>query len=1041
MFLKYLYSLSALLLTVTLPIHAQQRSYDEAVKIATNFFESQNNTSTVSALQQKATHARKLIKYSKKAASTSAAYYLFQNESTKQLIVVSGDERMQNILGYTDQALNQNTLPEGLTDLLSGYEAAYNALKRTSTTTKNTTKPNQSQSVTSSSTLKKTVQEKLLQTAEWGQGTPFNNQVPQGYPVGCAATAMAIVMQYHQWPEVGAGSKTHIWKDSVMTANFGQTHYDWANMPSNYNNGYTEAQARAVSQLMRHAGISVEMYYAAESSGARQTLVPGALSQYFRYAQTARLLNAADYDATTWHQLLRDEIDANRPVIYTGESTLGRGAHGFVLDGYRDNLFHFNFGWNGSGNGYFAVSALNSISSSFEFANKQQAVLGITPLKEENCAPLSLDIPNAYEGFYTPLTTLKANESVSLHLSNLTALRTWKGQLAWALRRADGTQIELLAPQTMQINGGGAQSIDFTLQSTHTAQSGDYLQLMACEDTATTWRPVLNAKRQEVVLSAFNRQPPVVHVVQALKHAHLATNLNSNNSYEGQPLMGAPYTFTPQFDAELKKTLVQTRLSGEVWQQVTEGASITVIPTTDTLYIKAKGYTTADIIESSTLHVDQAGKLQSTMNAQVADPDAIESLTITGSLSSEDISYLSTLQSLQQLNLENTTVNEGLFGAPFAGFSRLTVCTLPRSLKALGSEAFKNCASLTSISLPVSLQATGADLFSGCEALTHLYVHPSSPTCVSAEAFNKLPHPDRVTIHVQQGLIDAYQSQSPWSIFTHFVDDLAALPRSFTADGIHYKAIYQGDGNYAQVTIPEGEMYHDAITIPATVSYQGIDYVVNGFDNTDGLSPFVGNPFITSLTLNLQVDTLRARLFMGCTNLSTLQLPTTLCYIDTECFRNCPMLQQITLPATVQALGDNAFCGCQYLSDIYCYAPTPPSGSNTDNYPFAQCRPQNVTLHVPASCESLYRTSGFWSRFSNIVADLPMVETGVVQVHSSAANSFPIKVVGKQWITLHLDCSQNITLHRFDGTLLRKISLPQGTHRIWVEDACVLSGK
>lgn len=66
MFLKYLSSLSALLLTVTLPIHAQQRSYDEAVKVATNFFQSQNNTSTVSALQQKATHARKLIKYSKK---------------------------------------------------------------------------------------------------------------------------------------------------------------------------------------------------------------------------------------------------------------------------------------------------------------------------------------------------------------------------------------------------------------------------------------------------------------------------------------------------------------------------------------------------------------------------------------------------------------------------------------------------------------------------------------------------------------------------------------------------------------------------------------------------------------------------------------------------------------------------------------------------------------------------------------------------------------------------------------------------------------
>lgn len=78
-----------------------------------------------------------------------------------------------------------------------------------------------------------------------------------------------------------------------------------------------------------------------------------------------------------------------------------------MLDGYRDNLFHFNFGWNGSGNGYFAISAITSTDRSFEFANKQQAVIGITPLKAENCAPLQLDCQGKYEGFYTTLTTLK----------------------------------------------------------------------------------------------------------------------------------------------------------------------------------------------------------------------------------------------------------------------------------------------------------------------------------------------------------------------------------------------------------------------------------------------------------------------------------------------------------------------------------------------------------------------------------------------------------------------------------------------------------
>ena len=165
---------------------------------------------------------------------------------------------------------------------------------------------------------------------------------------------MAIVMRYHQWPDVGNGSKTHIWMDSVMTAKFGSTHYDWANMPMSYEK-FNDTQATAVALLMRHAGISVKMNYAPESSGAPQSLVPGALTQHFRYAATTRLVSAADYDAATWDNMMRHEIDADRPVIYTGDSRMGRGAHGFVLDGYRDNLFHFNFGWNGRQDAMAAV--------------------------------------------------------------------------------------------------------------------------------------------------------------------------------------------------------------------------------------------------------------------------------------------------------------------------------------------------------------------------------------------------------------------------------------------------------------------------------------------------------------------------------------------------------------------------------------------------------------------------------------------------------------------------------------------------------------
>ena len=404
--------------------------------------------------------------------------------------------------------------------------------------------------------------------------------------------------------------------------------------------------------------------------------------------------------------------------------------------------------------------------------------------------------------------------------------------------------------------------------------------------------------------------------------------------------------------------------------------------------------------------------------------------------------YLSSLQSLKLSNLENATTPQGLFGATFKNFSRLSSCVLPRSLKQIGSETFAGCSALQSISLPVCLQATGSKLFSGCQALADIYAHPSSPDCVAADAFDGLANPGKVTVHVQQGLAGAFQQSSKWSMFQRFTDDLPALPQRFTYNGIDYKAIYAGDGNFAEVTFPSGNMYSGAITIPATIAYEGIEYTVRGFDNTDGMSPFVGNMFVTALNLELRIDTLRSMQFMGCTNLADLKLPETLRYIGSECFRNCPMLTQIKLPASLEALGDNAFCGCQYLTDIYSYAQTPPEGSNTDSYPFAQCRPQNVRLHVPASSEAAYRATGFWTKFGNVVADLPDAPTdAITDAAADYCTTFPVKVAGKQWTTLHSHKAQTAYIYTLNGTLLRTVQLQKGANSVWTDEPSIIIAK
>lgn len=1002
------------LLFIGLPANAQKRSLAEAAKVATGFFHAEE----VDAMQMKEEEgSRRLQK--KVTDNTSDAYYMFRNKEDNRLVVISGDQRMQSILGYTDNAIEDNMMPDGLAELLTTYKRQYAALSP------------DCQTVCKSNLNKG---ERLLKTPDWGQWAPFNLRTPLSYPTGCAATAMSIVMRYHQWPVMGQGSKTHILKDSVMTADFEHTRYDWDNMPMSYDS-YTTAQAEAVSLLMRHAGIAVEMYYAAESSGARQSLVPGALTQYFRYAATTRLVSAADYDAATWEKMMRSEIDADRPVIYTGESTMGRGSHGFVLDGYRDNLFHFNFGWNGSGNGYFAISAFSSTSTAFEFANQQQAVIGIKPLREDNCAPLTLECEGKYEGFYSDLTTLTANTSVSIHLSSLTALRQWNGKLRWELCDAEGNVKEAFDSKTVSINGGNSQPIDFSFAPSTTATKGSYLRLMACENGKEEWTFVLNAKGQEVRMDAYERRVPVVEIISDMKNATLNDQNQGNVCFEGKPLLGSTYTYNIAWKSSTVKNIVQQRFCGEAYWRKSDKS---VMLTADTLYIKAKAYERSQLVQECQANVEKPGQLEATLLKATPDADAVESLTITGSLDDNDLAYLSTLQTLKKLNLENATIQQGLFGAPFKNFSRLETCELPRSLKQIGSETFKGCALLKTISLPVSLQATGNDILSGCQKMTDIYVRPSSPDCVATDAFRGLPNPQEVCIHVQQGLSDVFRSNAKWSMFSRITDDLPALPKRFACDGIEYRAIYQGDGNFAEVTIPSGEMYSGAIVIPATVTYQDVEYVVSGFDQTDGLSPFVGNPFITSLDLQLHVDTLRRMQFMGCTQLASLSLPSTLRYIEDECFRNCPMLTQISLPASLEALGDNAFCGCQFLTDIYCYAMVPPAGSEADNYPFAQCRPQNVMLHVPSGTENLYRTTGFWTRFSNVTEDLPADVTAIGNAMTPRSEMPPIKTVGRQYVTIRLNTARTVCIYSLNGTLRSTLTLPQGESQIWINEPSII---
>lgn len=218
----------------------------------------------------------------------------------------------------------------------------------------------------------------LLQTT-WDQSPYYNQLCPTGTPTGCVATAMSQIMKYHNWPASGNGWHKYTHSTyGIQYANFEYQNYDWLNMTNSLTSTSTNTEKEAIATLCYHAGVSVNMNYAADGSGAYSADVLYALTSYFKYDPSS--INIYDFDAnnqTEWINQIKTEIDAGRPVYYSGSSDAS-GGHAWVCDGYDDNNYlHINWGWGGIANGYFQASAMNP--GSYNFSESNGMITGIMP--------------------------------------------------------------------------------------------------------------------------------------------------------------------------------------------------------------------------------------------------------------------------------------------------------------------------------------------------------------------------------------------------------------------------------------------------------------------------------------------------------------------------------------------------------------------------------------------------------------------------------------------------------------------------------------
>lgn len=353
-------------LLIPIVVMAGPRSFQQAKAIA----EKQAALLGVTIDQKAMTKARKQGSKGEITLSQES-YYVFPNANSKGFTIVSGDDRLPEIVGYSSQgSYDENNLPEGFVSFMKAYQNLYNrvnlgdaeALKNLAEIKAWRNKKNASAASTSAVAP-------LLGNIEWDQTSPYNNMCPKYDSVhvaatGCVATAMAQVMAYYKYPkQLKADIPGYVnrWNGIPMeipTITREEGVYDWDNMLPKYNKeaNATQQQKDAVAKLMYHCGAAVQMNYGPESAAAVSATK---LAKYFGYdADLMMDLSRSSFTLDKWMQIIDTELAAGRPVLYGGQAS--DGGHQFVCDGKDgEGLYHINWGWSGSQNGYFDLSLLN----------------------------------------------------------------------------------------------------------------------------------------------------------------------------------------------------------------------------------------------------------------------------------------------------------------------------------------------------------------------------------------------------------------------------------------------------------------------------------------------------------------------------------------------------------------------------------------------------------------------------------------------------------------------------------------------------------
>lgn len=424
------------------------------------------------------------------AQKSDPAFYVFSSSDNKGFVIISGDDELKPVVGYSDNAC-LSEMPTALAEWLDEYSSYVNDVRN------GLIEPAMSKAVAPTG---KAIAP-MLETS-WNQSSPYNNKCPevngQKTPTGCTATAMAQIMKFHEWPIT---PKTNIvWNNNITgvseTLYLTSRKYDWSKMLPHYRNGYTDEQADAVATLMEDVGKAINSSYALEGTGSSEIFASYALVNVFDYSPDVTIVRRSDYTDEEYVSIIRENLEARQPLLYTGQSQSYGSGHAFVCDGIdENNLLHIDWGWDGAYNGYFDMTYMTPEGAGIgggdgRYNVGQSMVANIRPRTAGE--PDKEGVPTVYmmdvvdvNVQSTPPTIYE--QSVSYDKNKNAVLRIAAGLLNWSHSSTRLSMVigiekdgELVSaskigdPQMIDFNGSFGYYIRLTISSSPTSQ--EYLE-------------------------------------------------------------------------------------------------------------------------------------------------------------------------------------------------------------------------------------------------------------------------------------------------------------------------------------------------------------------------------------------------------------------------------------------------------------------------------------------------------------------------------------------------------------------------------------